>query len=258
MRTRFALIVCSLFAFSAASIAQDAQCPMSAKKASCQDAAKSSDSCGSKAVAAKDGSMKAHCDVNGKKVAYEIPAMYYLVGDEKTCCDKTAAQMAEKASKPIIYVVDGKKIEDRAEAMIAYAEVLDCYLQKNLQVTYAVGDKSVACPNEAASLAKNSDGKVQYRLASFTFEDEAKAKAALVKAKAAIEKTGCAASCATKSGCCKSDAAKTAAKDGDKTKQCSAGEGKTLKNCCKEAEGKVELAKARIEQAMKAIAEIAG
>jgi hypothetical protein len=99
---------------------------------------------------------------------------------------------------------------------------------------------------------------VQYRLASFTFEDEAKAKTALVKAKAAIEKTGCSASCATKPGCCKKDATATAAKDSGETKQCCAGEGKTLKNCCKEAEGKVELAKARIEQAMKAIAEIAG
>lgn len=257
MRNRFGWITCTLVAaFAASSFAQTAQCPMGEKKtsASCQEAAKSG--CCSKAVAANANTTKAECEVNGKKVAYDMPAMYYMVGDEKTCCDQTAAKMAEKASKPVIYLVGEKKFENRTEAMTAYAAVLDSYLQDNLQVKYAVGDKCVACPNEAASLAKSNNGKVQYRLVSFNFDDESKAKDALSKAKAAIDKTGCSASCATKSGCCKKDAATVAAKDGEKN--CSAGEGKTLTNCCKEAEGKVELAKARIELAVKAIAEVAG
>lgn len=266
MRTRFGWIACSVLALAtAASFAQESQCPMSGKKASCQESAKASGGCSAKAAAANEGTVKAECEVNGKKVAYEMPAMFYMVGDEKTCCDKTAAQMAEKASKPVIYVVGEKKYEDRAEAMTAYAGLLDNYLENNLQVKYAVGDKCVACPMEAASLAKSANGKVQYRLASFTFDDEAKAKNALEKAKTAISKTGCSAACATKSGCCKKDAttvaskdsSTAASKDGEKA-QCSAGEGKTLAHCCKEAEGKVELAKARIDLAMKTIAEVAG
>lgn len=50
------------------------------------------------------------------------------------------------------------------------------------KVTYAVGDKKVCCPQEAASLAKDSGKSIRYHVADKSFESEGEAQAALLEA----------------------------------------------------------------------------
>lgn len=218
---------------------------------------------------------KASCEVGGKKVEYDMPALVYKVGDVETPCEKTALETAKGDEKAIKFIVAGKSYDTKSEAMTAYAETLDKYLNDQvLAVRYTVGDESVACPMTAREMASKSHTKVQYRVASFTFEDQEKADRALAAAKKAVNGGGCAKTC------CKSAAAKTASAEkkscGEKVTEvaqqdsksgCGSakatevaqkdGESKSI-GCCKEAAGKVDVARAKIENAIKAIAEVAG
>lgn len=112
------------------------------------------------------------------------PKMVYKVGDESTCCDKTAAEMAKKAGKPIVYVVAGKEYNDKGEAMTAWRDALETYVDGMTTVRFAVGGETMSCPMAAESAAKEKNAKVQYRVASMTFENKEDAEKA---AKAAAE-----------------------------------------------------------------------
>jgi hypothetical protein len=50
------------------------------------------------------------------------------------------------------------------------------------KLTYAVGGKKTCCPNEAAKLAKQSNGHVHFRVAGKEFHSESDAQTALVEA----------------------------------------------------------------------------
>lgn len=237
--------------------------------------------------AKKCATAKASCEVRGKKVEYDVPAMTYKVGDKETCCEKMALEAAKGEEKAVKFIVAGKSFDTKSEAMTAYAETLDNYLNNQvLTVRYAVGDECVACPMAAGALAKSKNEKMKYRLASFNFDDQEKADKALAAAKKAID-GGCKAGEAK--GCCAAKAeAKGESKDGEVKKVADAKEGQPAGctghakdaeakgcgatkegqvakasdekkiGCCKEAEGKVEVARAKIDAAIKAIAEVAG
>lgn len=55
-------------------------------------------------------------------------------------------------------------------------------MQRLPKVTYAVGEKKVCCPQEAATLSKESGASIRYFVADKSFESEAEAQAALLEA----------------------------------------------------------------------------
>lgn len=187
-----------------------------------------------------------------------MPAMHYKVGDQTTCCPKAAAELAAAHDATIRYVVNDTEYADKAEALQAYAKALDEHLGTMTSVRYAVGDKCVACPMAAGALAKNSGETVKYRVAAFTFADKAAAEQAATAARSAADKVSMTMVVDGKETKCDAAAKKscdTAAGDTAQGKTCEYKVGGTTTPCATTA--KVELAKARIEAAQKALEEIA-
>jgi hypothetical protein len=245
-----------------------AQCCSGAKKAADGGTTCQKD----KSTCAKSGDMASKEGCKDKSLAASgMPVMHYKVGEKTTCCPKAAAEMAKADDATIKYVVSETEYADKSEALQAYAKVLDEYLGTITTVRYAVGEKCVNCPLAAMALAKDSGETVKYRVAGFTFADKAAADKAADAARTAADKveltmlvdgkeTKCDA--AAKKTCDKSAHDATAKKTCDKSaddataaKTCEYRVGDT-KTCCA-ATAKVELAKARIETAQKALEEIA-
>lgn len=130
----------------------------------------------------------------------ELPKMNYKVGEETTCCFKSAAELAKQNSQPIHYLV-AEKTYDQKEA--AYASlvtqteefvnkyVTPCKCEKSgtttiagkacgcsvmagqrtelvkaavdkVQMSYMVGEKACNCTHEADALAKSGEAKKFY------------------------------------------------------------------------------------------------
>jgi hypothetical protein len=235
-----------------------------------------------------------------------VPAMVYKVGDKQVNCPKQATELAAGDEAKIHYLVASKEFCSKPEALQAYETALNEHLSAMTTVRYNVGGKCVPCPDAAASMAKASNESVQFRVASYTFADQAAAERAAAIAKEAAEKVvmkcvvdgkeivcdkPCGAktelaagkaSCGPKGdavagkSCAKGDAQPVAAKsDGSKASCGAKAEGAALaagqtcdksakceyvvgdmKTCCPTTAG-VELAKARILAAQKAVDEYA-
>ncbi|MBK8913560.1 MAG: hypothetical protein IPM64_02995 [Phycisphaerales bacterium] len=251
----FGAVLFALFGGLAAFAGDDAGCTAKA-------AAKSGE-CAKKCAVAK-----ASCEVKGKKVEYDIPAMTYQVGETSTQCEKAALEAAKGDEKAVKFVVAGKNYDTKTEAMDAYAAALDSYLNSQvLTVRYAVGDECVPCPATAKEMAAKSEKKLTYRVASFTFDSQEKADAALAAAKKAVNGGCCAKGEGAAKGCCAKKGQTASASDskGEK-KECTAGEGATVAKasdekkigCCEKACGKVDVARGKIDAAIRALAEAAG
>ncbi len=202
------------------------------------------------------------------------PKMVYKVGDESTCCEKTAGEMAKKAEKQIVYVVAGKDYADKNEAMTAYRDALETYVDGMATVRFAVGSETMSCPVSAEAAAKEKNTKVTYRVASMSFEnkDEAEkaAKAATEAAEAVSMKMvvdGKEVKCdkAGEKGCCakgEKTAGATCHKDAKDAKTAEKGQpsefivGDYTTKCPVDA--RVHLAQARIEAALKALEKSGG
>jgi hypothetical protein len=128
----------------------------------------------------------------------KLPQLTYLVGDEKTSCPKSAAELAAKSQAEIRYVVAEKSYDTEPQAKLALVEVTEQFVSNyvkpkkcatsgeitvagskaccegsaaalvktaeeamaKVQLRYQVGEKACSCPNEAAKLAKDT-GDVQ-------------------------------------------------------------------------------------------------
>jgi hypothetical protein len=229
-----------------------------------------------KAVKAGDKAGCAKSCADKAKVAGECtgaPKMVYKIGDETTCCDKTAAEMAKKAEKPIVYVVAGKDYSDQVEAMTAWRDALETYVDGMTTVRFAVGSETLTCPMAAESVAKEKNAKVAYRVASMTFESKEDAeKAAKAAAEAAetvsmkmvvdgkevkCDKTAekaCSKGAKTSGATCHKDGKDAKAAEKGEPSEFIVGEYKT--KCPIDA--RVHLAQARIEAAMKALEQSGG
>jgi hypothetical protein len=205
------------------------------------------------------------------------PLMQYKVGDQTTKCPQEAAKLAAAADgdPKIRYVVDDTEYSHKPEALGAHAKALEAHLAKLSELRYVVGKATLDCPQAATTLAANQHEVVKYRLASFTFEDQAAAQQAADAAREAAEKVQlktvvdgqevCNAKTGQKTGdrggCCAAKggvAAKKSAgaKDASAGKKCEYVVG-NVKTLC-EATAKVELAQARILAAYDALQEVAG
>jgi hypothetical protein len=184
------------------------------------------------------------------------PLLQFKVGDQTTCCPKQAGEWIKNNDQTQVrYVVE---YTDEAAALKAYQTALEEYLSQLGTVRFAVGDKCVNCPNEAASLAKETGGTVQYRVASFTFADRAQADQAAEAARSAADKPKMIYVVDGKEYTCDKEARQSCqAKAGETAgKTCEYKVGDT-KTCCETA-AKIELTCARIiaaHQALTAAAE---
>ena len=161
----------------------------------------------------------------GKAMA-ALPKMTYKVGDEETCCAESAAALAKEHDSHIHYVVAKKEFDSKDEAMVELATVttkfvddfatphtcdvsgktsvcgksMSCKVSagemakvakeamQTVAMTFKVGDEECACPNKAASLAKDSGKKKEYVIGDQTTccSVDAKIKLAHAKYKAAV------------------------------------------------------------------------
>jgi hypothetical protein len=150
-----------------------------------------------------------------------LPQMTFVVGEEKTCCPKAAAALAEKSSAPIRYAVGDKSFDTEADAKVALAEVTERFVatfvepkacketgkvavagkelccekmaaqtaavakaaMDKVQMTYLVGEKECQCPNEAAKLAKESGDPTVYVVAGESTACSVTARINLARAK---------------------------------------------------------------------------
>lgn len=189
------------------------------------------------------------------------PRMKFRIGCETLSCPGNAEVLAKARGEPVRFVVGDREYTDRNEAMSAWAAALDRYCEELTTVRYAIGDQTVACPKSAEKLAQEAHGQVRFRVAAYEFEDRAKAEQAARCAREAAAKA-CVAPTAAESKACDKSAARKAACDksaaqagGVAGKACDkAGAGQA---CC-QVTAKVELARARIDAAQKAIAEVMG
>jgi hypothetical protein len=243
MRKAICLSVVSLFAVSAA-LADEGKAGCPAAKAVAEQSASG---CHKGASMASSGCSKAG------SYACSMPKIMYVVGEEKSCCEKTATEMASKANTTMKYAVGDKTFDSKADATVALADALETHLNKILMVQYAVGGEKMGCPVSAEAVAKKNGEKVQYQLATYTFEDKAKAEKIATAAREAADKVTMAATVdGKKFGCCSS--AESVAKADGKQIEYVVGESKTA---CK-TDARVTLAQAKIEAALKAMSEAAG
>ena len=183
-----------------------------------------------KAACTKDGkeacktACKTSCDKDGKQACGEtnctgdqvrykgqgIPRMVYMVGDERLTCPKTSVALAKEKGVEIKYVVDGKVMDDKADALAAHAQQLEKFYDHMLTVNYCVdgkstgcsqtaaemakkcnkvGDEKFDCPHHAAQAAKDKGAKVKYCVGEMdtTSESMAKIQLTVERIKAAID-----------------------------------------------------------------------
>lgn len=218
------------------------------KEVVAKDGAKDAPGCCAAMAAAKAKS----CCSTDKAIA-AIPAMTYRIGDKDTCCSEMADKLAKENNTAIKYVVDGKAFDKKDEALVAYADVLETHFAKVTNIQYAVGDDCGSCPVTAAKLAKEKGTQVKYQLAAYRFSEEKAAQKAVEDAKAAAEKVTMKMVVGSEQFECPMSAQDAATKAG-KPIEYAIGECRTP---CK-VTARVELAKARITAALKAIASDAG
>lgn len=161
------------------------------------------------------------------KAMKDLPVMTYKVGDKSACCSKSAAELAEKASLPIHFVVAKKTYDQQGKAFTALVEQTESFVKEyttpckcdvsgatkiagkscncpveagktaelvkaavsKVKMSYAVGEKSCNCPVEAATLAKSTGAKKEFVVAGEKTCCEMTARLNLARAqyKAAVE-----------------------------------------------------------------------
>jgi hypothetical protein len=245
--------VCAIAALFVASFACSAQAQCGAGKSKETAARADGKTCHQDKKACAQGEQAT--ERNKLLAAAGAPLMQYKVGDRTTRCPKQAAEWSKANDDlKVRYVVNETEYTDKAAALQAYQAALDEYLPKLSAVQYAVGDKCVACPLEAASLAKETGSTVQYRVASFTFADRAQAERAAEAARTAADKVRMTCVVNGKEYACDKEAKHSCCAKGSETtaKSCEYKVGE-MKTCC-ETTAKVELTSARIIAAYQALA----
>jgi len=103
----------------------------------------------------------------------ELPQMTYKIGEESTCCSKSAAKLAQEHSLPIHFVVGETTFEKKEEAYTSLVEKTETFVNdfitpckcevsgstKIAGESCNCGDKTCSCPHEADALAKNTEAE---------------------------------------------------------------------------------------------------
>ena len=250
------LAVAAAMTFSAATLACDGA-GKDGPKGTAGDTAKACSAdktaCAKSCTNGKDAKAASH---DKGLAAAGMPLMKYKVGDQVTACPKEAAKIAtaDGNDAKIRYVVGETEYADKTEALQAYASQLDDFLATMTTVRYAVADETVSCPVAAQKLAQDKGEAVKFRLASVTFADKTEAEKAAHAARQAADavqmktvRDGQTVTCSKEAekGC----AARKVAADQNKDCEYQVVDVKTSYPVT----AKVELAKARIAAAQKAL-----
>ena len=175
-----ALVCCATLAFGQEKEATPKQC----KDGACQEQC-------------KDGT----CPI--AKAMKDLPQMTYRIGEENTCCSKSADELAKKHNKPIQFVVAKKTYDKKEKAMVALVESTEKFVKdfvtpckcevsgstkiagqscncpvdagkktelvkaavSKVKMSYAVGEKTCNCPKEASAIAAKSGAKKEFVVA---------------------------------------------------------------------------------------------
>jgi len=111
----------------------------------------------------------------------DVLTIKYAVGDDVGACLETAKDKAKASGKPLRYrlaAFDFGNKNDADKAAAAARAAAD-----KVTVLCAVGDKTFACPKEAAEFAKSSGKKVEYRVGEQATTCKNIAKTRLIEAR---------------------------------------------------------------------------
>lgn len=157
----------------------------------------------------------------------KLPRLTYVVAEETCACPKSAATKAENLGVPVVFVVGNATFDNKNDAQVALVNATEAYLEefgkpckcavsglttvagKSMQcektaaklaslvnqamdgvyLTYKVGDEQCHCPNQAASLAKQSGNTKLYVVGEECTDCKTTARLNLARAKfrAAVE-----------------------------------------------------------------------
>jgi len=228
-------------------------CSPACSPAKCGDKARC---CGS-AKCAEKAQCGAKTRCSGRSLmATGMPLMSYKVGDETTSCPKQATDLATKGNATVSYVVDTKSYGDKSKAMQAYTKSLHNHLDEMMAVKYAVGSDCVGCPHAARAMAKKAGCAVRYQVATFSFDDHAKAEQAVKVGRSAAEKVSLEMVVEGRKYTCAKSARQACNAEGKgKARSCTYVVGNTQTTC--EVTAQVNLAQARIQAAHSAIQTLA-
>ena len=191
----------------------------------------------------KSASADGGCPI-GKKVAAvleSLPKMKYRVGDEVTGCSKSAAAMAEKADKPVEYVVSDEVVADEGEATVKLTALLEKEMEDLQAVQYVVSGKCMRCPQSAKSIAEKTKSSVAYRVGGVDFAKKEDAEKALEAIREAVTEVTMAYKVDGKTYKCNKQAGEKCKKSGKKLTYVVGGE----ETCCKTT-AQLKLTEARV------------
>ena len=105
------------------------------------------------------------------KAMEKLPQLVYKIGDQETCCVKTAAKLAGETGKSIHYFVAKKSYSTEPKAFAALADATDAFVKEfakpskcDVSGEFKVAGKSVCCEvmaGETAKLVKDAMDKVK-------------------------------------------------------------------------------------------------
>lgn len=182
--------------------------------------------------------------------ASSCPKVQYKVAGETLCCPQNAEILAKAKNEKVSYMVAGQEFCDKGDAMATLAKLLNERLEQMTTVSYVVGDETMQCGMSASKMAKSNGTDVRYRVASFTFAEQAQAEQAAKLAREAADSVKMVSVVDGKEYCCSKTAAKVAADSG---KQCEYKVAGQKGSTCCQTTAEVQLAQAKIEAAAKAM-----
>jgi len=187
--------------------------------AACGTAPCGASACAATACATAAGKDCQDCPVTAAMKA--LPQLIFAVGEEKTACPKAAAELAQKSSAPIHYLVADKSYSKECEANVALAEATEQFVaafaepkqckesgkvtvagkqlccpdvaaqtaavakaaMDKVEITYLVGEKECHCAVEAEKLSKESGDPTVYVVAGESTGCSVTARLNLARAK---------------------------------------------------------------------------
>lgn len=146
-------------------------------------------------------------------LAASLPSVQYRIGEDTTCCAKSAA-MAKEAGKAVKYVVGTEIFENETEAEAKVAAAIGAKLQELRSLQFSVAGESLGCPMTAQKIAAEKGTTVAYRVGGIDFPDREKAQKAVELVKDAGNDLKISYKVGDKSFCCSKMAGAECSKSG--------------------------------------------
>jgi len=158
---------------------------------------------------------KGDCPIEKKAnaVLASMPTMKYRVGDQTTCCSKSANAIAKKSGKPVEYVVGDNTFGKKGDAVAKLTSLLENEVESLHTVQHTVNGKPYGCGGSASTASKKSGKKLMYRVGAVDFKSEEDAEHALSAIDHALAEVKISYKVGDTSYCCSQTAAAMAKKN---------------------------------------------